>query len=97
MSTGSFRNDANPKRILNPGPCEVPAFRAPSCRRGGWLKSLGLPNDEALARSLHDSFGRLSQRVDFEDSFHLREETVQQPEVTARDADDCGDPLLVQR
>jgi len=69
------------------------SFPPPLC----WSKSLGLPNDEALSRSLHDSLGHLSQRVDFEDSFHFREETVRQPEVTARDADDRSDRLLVER
>lgn len=46
---------------------------------------LGLSDDEALPRSLHDSFAHLSQRLDFENSCHLREEAVQQPEVASRD------------
>lgn len=37
---------------------------------------LGLPDDQALTRSLHDSFAHLSQRVDFKNSFHLFEEPV---------------------
>ncbi len=47
-------------------------------------------------RDLHYSFGHLSQRVDFEDSFRLSEETVQQSEVATCDADDLRDLLLVQ-
>jgi hypothetical protein len=41
---------------------------------------------EALLRSFHDSFGHRSERLDFEDSFHLSEQPVQQPKVTADDA-----------
>ena|SRR5579864_9503376 len=35
--------------------------------------------------------------VDFENSFHLGKEAVQQPEVAARDPDDSRDRLRVQR
>src|ERR1019366_1081459 len=69
-------------------------------RRGYWKLSaapLGLPNDQALSRSLHDCFAHLSQGIDFENSFHLCEQPAQQAEVAPSDADDRRDGLRVQR
>ena len=40
--------------------------------------ALGLPNHQALACGLYDGLGHLLYRVDFEDSLHLRKQTVQQ-------------------
>ena len=55
-----------------------------------------MPDYQALARCLHDGFGRFLKRVDFENPFHLRQQPVQEPEVTARDPDNGCDGLLVQ-
>jgi hypothetical protein len=42
---------------------------------------LGLSDNEALPRRLHDRLGHFFKGVDFENSFNLGEQTVQQPEV----------------
>ena len=65
-----------------------------------WLstrKPLDLADDEAFPRALHNGLGYFFQRIDFEDSLHLREQAVQQPEVATRDPDNGSDGLLVQR
>src|SRR2546425_11570334 len=52
----------------------------------GWAfrrAALDLPDDQALSRSLHDGFGHFLKRVDFENPFHLREQTTEQTEVAA--------------
>lgn len=54
-----------------------------------WLstrKPLDLADDEAFPRGLHNSLGYFFQRIDFEDSLHLREQPVQQPEVATGSA-----------
>jgi len=45
-----------------------------------------VPDHEAFASRFHNGLGHLLKRVDFEDSLNLSEEPIQQPEVSARDA-----------
>lgn len=49
---------------------------------------LGLPDDKILACRLHHLFGHGGQGVNFENPLDLRQEAIQQPEITAGDPDD---------
>src|SRR3989442_486836 len=60
-------------------------------------KPLDLADDQALPRSLHDRLGHFFQRIDFENSFHLGKEAVQQSEVAARNSDNRRHCFRVQR
>jgi hypothetical protein len=61
---------------------------------GKWIltrKPLDSADDEAFPRSLDNLLGDGFQGVDFENSFDLRQQTVQEPEVAAGNANDrCG-------
>jgi hypothetical protein len=55
-----------------------------------------LPDDQALTGGLHDVFGDLPQRVDFENSLHLREEPIQQAKVATGYANDRRDLTMLK-
>ena len=63
----------------------------------GGAPLLGLPNDQALPSRLDGLLGHCLQGVDFENSFNLSEQTIQQPEVAAGDSDDGRHCFWVQR
>ena len=56
-----------------------------------------MTDDQALTRSLYNRLGHLLQRVDFENSLHLGEESIQETEVAARDSDDSRHSFWIQR
>lgn len=57
---------------------------------------LQMTDHKAFPRGFHDGFGQLAQAVDFQNPFGLREQTIQQSEVTTCDADDGRGRLGVQ-
>lgn len=56
-----------------------------------WAKASGLADRQAFPSRFHNCFRHLSKRVDFENSLHLGEETVQQTKVATCHPDDRRD------
>jgi hypothetical protein len=63
--------------------------------------SLGLPNHQAFPYRFHDRLDHFIQRVDFENSLDLCQQTIEQPEVAAGHSNDhrdrCQCSLILRR
>lgn len=60
------------------------------CTLFGAVAASSRTNDQALACRLHDWRRDRSQLVDFQQPRDLREQPLEQPEIPAGNANDCG-------